>query len=209
MRVIGLCGAARCGKDTAADSLIRRGWKKMAFADPVRWGLLGVNPTVNVAALLHPLQRLTGARIHYSLQQAVDRWGWDALKEKTEVRGLLQRYGTEGGRDIHGQGCWLNIANRRLADVPPWNNVVFTDVRFPNESALIRKNYAGKVIRIVSQRSANFRCDAEGNHASEHSLQPSDWDAVVRNDSTIEDLESAITFAIRDLFGTHNAKEQG
>ena len=38
MQVIGLCGAARSGKDTAADGLVAVGWRRLAFADPMRTG---------------------------------------------------------------------------------------------------------------------------------------------------------------------------
>lgn len=35
-QVIGLCGYARAGKDTAAEALILLGWERVAFADPLK-----------------------------------------------------------------------------------------------------------------------------------------------------------------------------
>ena len=35
-RIVGLCGYAKSGKDTAAEVLVRRGWARYAFADELK-----------------------------------------------------------------------------------------------------------------------------------------------------------------------------
>ncbi len=183
MRVIGLCGAARSGKDTAAEGLVTHGWTRMAFADPVRAGLLGVNPNVDVTPLLCCWGRWFPREI-IPLQQAVAKYGWERLKTLPEVRGLLQRYGTEGGRDIHGFDCWIDHARTRLAFAG--ERIVFTDVRFANESRFIQKQ-GGKVVRIERPGFVGLTAEA-ATHSSEHSLNKSHWDAVLINNGTVADL---------------------
>lgn len=130
-QIIGLCGYAGAGKDTAAAGLIADGWLRVAFADGVREALLALNPEIALADL-------SGYLIHWE--------GWDNLKANVPpVRELLQRMGTEAGRNIHGPDCWINIAKRKIDASTA--NVVITDVRFANEADAIR-SWGGKVVYI-------------------------------------------------------------
>lgn len=119
-KLIGLAGYAGAGKDTAAQGLIAQGWQRIAFADAVREAAAALDPLVS-----------GNARLSEIVLQA----GWEGAKQLPEVRRLLQRLGTEAGRDIHGDDCWLRIAERKVkAATAP---VVITDVRFPNEAAFV------------------------------------------------------------------------
>ena len=42
--IVGLNGVAGSGKDTAALALMAMGYERRSFADPMRTGLLGINP---------------------------------------------------------------------------------------------------------------------------------------------------------------------
>lgn len=200
MQVIGLCGAARSGKDEAAKGLVASGWTRMAFADPVREGLLGVNPNITLNPHITGWKRWLfpkHCRV-MSLQEAVDKYGWEELKKLPEVRGLLQRYGTEGGRDIFGRDCWINVARVMTqfnANMYRQDKFVFTDVRFPNEVDLIHE-WGGKVYRVERPGNDNKLTDATGNHRSEKSLNSSHWDEVVLNDGTVYDLQRRIAAAV-------------
>lgn len=124
--ILGLTGYAGVGKDEAAKALVADGWTRVAFADAVREGLLALNPGF-----------MCGNE-YWTVQEAVGLDGfrsWDRAKQQlAPLRELLQQYGTEAGRMIHGDDCWVRIAQRKIDAAP--GNVVLTDVRFPNEVAI-------------------------------------------------------------------------
>ncbi len=160
--IIGLCGFATVGKDTAAQGLIDAGWTRVALADGVREAVAGFD--CNVAMKARDI-------------------GWDALKEcEPEIRGMLQRMGTEAGRNIHGYDCWIKLAKRKIDAAP--GNVVITDVRFANEAAAIR-SWGGKIIRIDRPGVGPVN-----DHASE--AMPFEPDTVIVNDGTIEQLQELL-----------------
>lgn len=172
--LIGLHGFPRSGKDTAALALINDGFQRIALADPLRDGLLGVDPVIVNKFDWSDARRLSAL---------VRDFGWETLKAddrfKDEVRRLSQNYGTEGGREIHGTSCWLDAAERRICSP----KVVVTDVRFPNEAGWIRQN-GGLLVKVVRPGVG-----AVNTHASE---TPIECDAIIENDSTIEDLLGSI-----------------
>jgi hypothetical protein len=115
--------------------------------------------------------------------------GWDSAKRDPEVRRLLQRMGTEAGRNIHGEDCWIRIAKRKVDEAP--GNVVITDVRFANEAQAIR-SWGGKVIRIERPNVGPVN-----GHASEAlAFEP---DAVIENSGTIEELHDQVRELVRDM----------
>jgi hypothetical protein len=165
--IIGLSGYARTGKDTLADFLAQRhGFEKKSFADPMREALYALDPNIDVDGWRSPLS------------SAVDAFGWDGLKAiSTEVRPLLQRFGTEVGRAMWGTDFWVDAAMRRV--VGP---TIFADVRFPNEADAVR-NAGGVVWRV--QRSG---VEPANGHASEHALDGYVFDAVIDNSGSLTDL---------------------
>jgi Domain of unknown function (DUF4406) len=172
VELIGLSGYARSGKDTVADYLVDSyGYKKMSFADPMKQALLTLNPTIDVGG--------TPA----ALSQAI-LMGWDDLKAiSSDIRPLLQRMGTEVGRNMWGEDFWVNAA---LNSIPDGSKVVFADVRFPNEAAAI-KSLGGTVIRV--------KRDGVGpanSHVSETALDDYVFDTVIDNSGSIEDLKLTV-----------------
>lgn len=177
--IIGLTGYARSGKDEAAKAL---NWTRVAFADAVRDALLALDPIVDCINTEYCDDRLV------RLSSEVNR-GWTSAKKDPEVRRLLQRLGTEAGRNIHGADCWIKIAHRKVEAAP--GNVVITDVRFANEADAIR-SWGGKVIRI--ERRGVGPCNI---HSSEELAL--DVDAVIENDGTIEDLHNKVRELAQDM----------
>ena len=93
--IVGLTGYAGSGKDTAAQGLIDIGYTRLAFADPMRDGLLAINPWVCV----DPRCELGYPAEFQRLRRIIDRMGWDSAKRAyPEVRELQQHFGTEAGR---------------------------------------------------------------------------------------------------------------
>jgi hypothetical protein len=145
----------------------------VAFADPLREALYRLNPLIAV-------QGFPGAR----LKQMVDIAGWDELKEASEdVRGLLQRMGTEVGREMISQTIWVDLAMKEAAK---HDLVVITDVRFPNEAEAI-KAQGGVLWRI--QRPY---VGPANTHPSETALDGYEFDAIVENNGFVEDLHEKI-----------------
>jgi hypothetical protein len=167
--LVGLCGYAGSGKDEAAKGLVADGWERVALADALRDALLALNPRVN-DEYLRPLSTVIAGD------------SWEFAKTLPDVRRLLQRLGTEAGRDIHGQDCWVNIARRKILATS--NNVVVTDIRFANEAAMIR-DLGGVLIRVERPGVGPVN-----EHVSE--VMPFEADHTLLNDGSIEQLHDTI-----------------
>ena len=194
IKCIGFCGLARAGKDTAAEAVRSLGWHRMAFADGVRTGLLSLNPTVDVTPLLDRWWKQVMFDNHVPLQFAVAEFGWEDVKSLPEVRGLLQRYGDEAGRQIHGNACWVDYARvkmekiRRTRDI---SHFVLSDVRYVNEVDFIR-NTGGDVWWV--DRDGVERMP----HASENQLKPGIAREVLINNDCKEHFQDLVRITIAD-----------
>lgn len=177
MTIIGLTGFAQSGKDSAAGFLAEFGYKRLAFADILRQSLYNLNPIVIPG---DDGDGMAEGPTHRRVQHLVDSYGWDVIKVQVpEVRELLQRFGTEVGRDLYGESFWVDRVMRQIRqDVHngPFNYVI-TDVRFPNEYDAVR-NVGGKIWRI--QRPG---VGAVNNHVSEQVLP---HDLIVPNTGDLE-----------------------
>ena len=172
--IIGLSGWARSGKDTVANHLVKNhGFVKMAFADPMKEALYRLNPRLD-------LPGLPGV----ALAWAVDNAGWEVLKDESpEVRGLLQRMGTEVGRSMFGEDFWVDYA---IGKSWAHDNVVFSDVRFRNEASAIQKNWGH------NWRVTRPGVQAVNDHISEHDLDHYTFDAHLENEGSVELLLSQV-----------------
>jgi hypothetical protein len=175
--IIGLSGYAQSGKDTVANILVEKhGYRRIAFADPIRKLLYEMDPLI-------PKGYGEGV-INYRLQDLVDSYGWDKVKvEFPEVRRLLQELGV-GARKLFGDTFWINEA---LYDVAPDDKVVVSDVRFENEAKWIQE-FKGQIWRIK-----RLGTDAVNDHVSESEMDGYPVDQIFVNNSTVEDLEVLIS----------------
>lgn len=186
--ILGLSGYARSGKDTVADYLVYNyGFTRMAFADPMREALYRLNPRINVAEM-----------IGVSLQDAVDNLGWEGLKDVSpDIRGLLQRMGTEVGREMFGENLWVNYALDKAAAI---DRVVFADVRFVNEAQSIR-DHEGFLWRIERPGTV-----AVNDHISERALDDYKFDHYLNNYGTKELMLEAVNSMIGEVIGRENVR---
>lgn len=185
--IIGCTGPAQVGKDSVGKVLVDHfGYTRIAFADKMKAALYALNPWVtprDVKSGVEFKQFPTGT---WKLQQVVDSVGWDRAKLLPEVRGLLQRLGTEAGRDVLGEDVWIEAAWKDL-DTPLYAaRVVVTDVRFENEARWIR-NHGGQVVHVSRPGYG-----AWNEHVSEAGVgkEPMDWE--VANDGGLGDLRSKV-----------------
>lgn len=116
MRLIGIAGKARSGKDTAAKYLLNKlggNWSTASFADPMKAMLNAIDVDTSDEAKDLP-----------SNQYGVS------------TRHMLQTLGTEWGRDGIGSHFWIDVFARSNAG----QCVIVPDVRFENEADLIREH---------------------------------------------------------------------
>jgi hypothetical protein len=176
---IGLSGYAQSGKDTVAEVLVKDfGYKKVAFADAIREALVVLNPRIEVANMA------------MRLSSAVKSFGWEFLKkEDTGVRELLQRFGTEVGREMFDQNIWVDLA---IDLVPDGGRVVFSDVRYPNELKAIRA--AGGTVWRVNRPDVS----APNDHESEHALKDYKFDLQINNVDTVDFLQDLVASIMKE-----------
>ena len=184
--LVGLVGKKRAGKDTFAGAMDWR-FMRVAFADPLREAAYALNPIVG-------WNYLADEPVRY--QEAIDLGGYEEAKDDyPEVRGILQRLGTESIRALD-DGFWLRAGTARIdelrdssirraqgmfdaVDTP----VVVTDVRYPNEADAIRER-GGVIVRIL--RPGTTTVDG---HPSENALDEYAADRIIVNDGTLAALE--------------------
>lgn len=169
IEVIGVSGYARAGKDTIGDYLVELGYERASFAAPIRKALYTLNPYLSNSK---------------RTQGIIDEHGWEGSKTvDPEVRLLLQRLGSDVGRAMIDNDIWVDLT---LKGIPDGAKVVFTDCRFPNEAAAI-KRFGGELWRVsrIDAKPAN-------NHISEIALDDWHFDARFENNSTIEELHQTV-----------------
>lgn len=174
-QIIGLMGYAQVGKDTAAATLVADGYERIAFADALRDMLYALNPIIRGDGICHD----HGVR----LQSVVNHAGWEKAKQSPEVRALLQRLGTEAGREVLGQNIWVRTA---MEKAKPGGKYVITDVRFPNEADAIRAA-GGQLVRIMRPGFGPVN-----NHPSETALDGVEAEYTIVNNDTPAWLAGAI-----------------
>ncbi len=168
-RIIGLAGQAGAGKDTAAEGL--KYWNRFAFADPLK-------------IMLRVLMCVRGAD-----WSAATKSLWRQKDEPSPYlsgrtpRQALQWLGTEWGRNLMGDYFWLDTLADQIARL---DDVVVTDVRFPNESKWIHGR-GGIVVLITRPGVATVH-----THVSEQQFDLLEPDHVIVNDGSIEDLHRKI-----------------
>lgn len=178
MTLIGICGKMGSGKDFLASNVIipfiegvlKQKCLKLSLADQIK---------VNV---------MTKNNIKFE----------DVFVEKTsETRRMLQREGTELGRDKLGKDIWINYLYNwsRVFESRGIDHIVTCDVRFRNEMIFIKRNN-GILIKVVSPNRNHKRLMQESrghlgtmnslaNHVSECDLDEvalDNFDVVVNND---------------------------
>jgi hypothetical protein len=139
--IIGVCGLIGSGKDTIADYLCNiYGFKRDSFAATLKDA---------VAAVFGWDRELLEGRTTESREwrEQVDPWWSERLNmPNLTPRYVLQVWGTEVARKSWHDDTWIASLEHKLAKAH--NDIVITDVRFPNEIKAI-KNAGGIVIRVV------------------------------------------------------------
>lgn len=192
LRVIGLGGYLRSGKDTVADHLVKHyGYTKLFMSDPLNQAMLTLNPWVYVPDLYRygRFQNESGETValpnEFERYQTVhEALGYTEAKKLGEVRRFLQKLGTDVGREMIDKELWTKLASKSIAKVLlDGGRVVITGMRFPNELGMI-SNLDGTNLWV--HRSGLEA--AASVHASENSVQPQDFDQIIYNSANLQTL---------------------
>lgn len=187
-QVVGLMGPAGAGKDTVCqmirDEYSNQGLEppvRVAFADKIKQFAYAVDPMVRV-------DRVDRVDQFVRVSELVDAIGWERAKnENADVRRLLQRLGTEGGRRTLNEHVWVDAVYGDIVDyMDSGKSVIITDVRFPNEIQFLNE-WGGELWKIE-------RASAEtGNsHESEAAWRMAVPNVIIVNDGPLEELEVAV-----------------
>lgn len=157
--IIGIAGPAHCGKDAAADYLLKHltNYKKASFADPMK-------------TMLKVGLGLTDNQLYGDQKEKIDsRYGWSP-------RHMMQTIGTEWGRQMIDPDIWVKAMEHHVAAC-----TIIPDIRFENEAAFVRER--GKLIHIVGRERG-----IESNHLSETGVEITSDDIIIINDGSLNDL---------------------
>lgn len=179
--IIALSGYGGAGKDSVADVLVEEyGFKRFAWADTLRMAASALNPIVGISD--------QGTLLRYD--DVIELVGYnDAKFLYPEVRNLLQRLGTQVGRNLISDTVWIDATMSRIKrECSPGSNIVITDTRFTNEADLIKQQSPSGFVVRVSRAGVG----PAGDHISEIELDDYDFDYVLINDGTLEDLKTSV-----------------
>lgn len=212
--IIGICGLIGAGKDTIADYLVNiHEFRRDSFAATLKDAVAAVFGWDRVM-----LEGRTKSSREWREQP--DEWWSERLGREITPRWILQHWGTEVCRQGFHDDIWIASLENKLRNAT--DNIVISDCRFPNEIQAIR-SAGGRVIRVVRGAEpewydlaikANLRHSgwslAQGKlaefgiHASETAWIGTEFDRVVDNDGSLDDLYAQINDLV---LGLQPAKE--
>ena len=162
MKIIGLAGLARSGKDTIARHLSHYGYHDLAFADPLR-------------AILRDVLNVPDQYMNVVKEAPIPPHG-------ASYRQLMQTFG-DAGRAIL-PGFWIQLLDSHIKEyADDTTHIVVTDVRYLNEAFWVR--YYGSLwhVRRPGQDPAGTR-----GHSSEAGVDPLPGEPILINDGDIHHL---------------------
>jgi len=204
--IIGVCGFIGCGKDTVADYLVNfHEFRRESFADSLK---------DSVAAVFGWDRIMLEGRTKESREwrEQVDRWWADRLSMPTLTpRWVLQYWGTEVCRKTFHDDIWIASLENKIRQSK--DNIVVSDVRFPNEIKAI-KNNGGKMIWVkrgelpvwystaitanAGDLSSQNKMKDLKVHSSEWAWVGQDFDIEIENNGTIQDLYDSVAQNIKN-----------
>jgi hypothetical protein len=209
--IIGVCGFIGSGKDTVADYLVNlHHFRRESFANTLKdavSAVFGWDRTM--------LEGRTKQAREWREQQ--DNWWTNRLGIVITPRWVLQNWGTEVCRNGFHDDIWIASLENKLRNST--DDVVISDCRFPNEIRAI-KQAGGMVVRVVRgpepewydaavsvNRGPNGnstwalsgrKLEQLGVHASETSWVGTEFDVVLDNNNTLDDLYQQVRRLVQD-----------
>jgi hypothetical protein len=208
--IVGFVGFIGSGKDTAADYLVNfHGYRRESFANTLKDAVsvvFGWDRTMLEG-------RTTQAR---EWREQPDEWWSKRLGKGITPRQILQHWGTDVLRQHFHDDIWIASLENKMRKTT--DNIVISDVRFPNEIKAIH-NAGGIVVRVkrgedpvwyndavdmnagdrcMNYMTAKVRMSHLKIHASETAWVGGDIDHTVWNNASIDDLFDQIKNLVSD-----------
>lgn len=137
--IIGFVGFIGSGKDTAADYLVNfHGFRRESFANTLK------DAVSNVFGWDRTLLEGRTKQAREWREQA-DEWWSNRLGKTITPRWVLQNWGTDVLRTHFHDDIWIASLENKMRKTA--DNIVISDVRFPNEITAIH-NAGGIVVRV-------------------------------------------------------------
>ena len=195
--LIGICGLIGSGKDTVAERLVNEhGYKRDSFAKSLKDA---------VASMFNWDRDMLEGRGESSRhwREQPDKFWSERFGREVSPRTILQQFGTEVMRGQMYDGIWVDSCIGRYKG----ENTVISDTRFPNEIKRIKE--CGGIILLVKrfQDPDWFTSYVEGNiepkgiHSSEYAWAKSEFDFIIENNGSLEELNEKVDSFIHRLQG--------
>ena len=209
--IVGITGFIGSGKDTVAKMLVEKGAVQDSFAAPLK--------DLCASVFGWPREMLQGDTVESrDFRETPDMYWTRKLGiDQFTPRLALQLLGTEIMRTHFNQDIWLDSLEYRIRKNQNENNlVVVSDCRFKNELDLI-KELNGIVVHVIrdelpewyetavhaNQGSVPAKHTMETRfakvHASEWKWVGYDFDFVISNSGTLEDLQKEVDSMFEEM----------
>jgi dephospho-CoA kinase len=186
IKVIGITGAARSGKDSTADILAKL--------------LNGRSCKVAMARELKYLAR--------------DYFGYKDIKDEAD-RKILQELGTDTIRiKLHKPLFHVQRACETIEIIQDKYDFIFCpDVRFDNEAYYLQSNFLDKVIFIKVERIGENQDDnltaEQHNHKSENALVTfKDYDYIIKSETGLDKLKNEIKKVMKNFIDEYRQETE-
>ncbi|UTU07870.1 putative dNMP kinase [Caulobacter phage C1] len=171
MKVFAFIGKKGAGKDTAADTLVDQGFTKFALTDKVKQivrDVYGVTVEEQTDRVLKETQ--------------LKRWPYLSPRQ-------LDRLVAEDMFRGHDPDTWVHYGERAIRNLllDGKRKIAVSDLRRPNEAAMLRDRFDATVIRIVNPRLAD-----NDKHASEAEQEQVVADYTIYNERGVRDFQQAV-----------------
>ena len=121
-------------------------------------------------------------------------FGWDGNKDE-KGRTILQEIGTDNIRKNYPDFWVKFVADFVMCFPNRWDYVIVPDTRFPNEAShIVDRGFNAFLLRV--NRGGGFvspLSEEQQKHTSETALDNADFDFVIRNDGTLQDLRKTVS----------------
>ena len=190
MEIIGLLGHAGTGKNYIAENILPK--------------------------ILKPKNTVVIAFADHFKVDAIIKYGADYNKvygkKDFNTRKLLQKVGTEEGRNVYGENIWIKAVETwvKVLNSRGVERFIISDCRFKNEVDWVRSLNNGFVIKINAPNRYNDRLNQETNndiekinviknHPSELQIDECSYDFIINNDHD-QDPFNEIKQNIKNIF---------
>ncbi len=190
--VVGLCGAAGAGKNTAADFLtLRYGFKQFSFAEPIKRAAAHAFCVPYEHMNDRVLKEKKVSRFHLTPREMVQWLGTDVFRQKNE-------------------DFWLVHMARRIDDYvkecksrDKWAKIVLTDCRFANEAEMVleasRYSRVWEVVAPLRLDGGTTLKNKSKSHECEKGVPERLVSNILPNDGTIAELYRHMETLVSDF----------